>query len=272
MQGRLLAAILGLATTMCLSHWSASGGSSPANARAETMIGLPVNDLSVRDMGAKQLVFSEEQDWLSFWNGHSQAPAPLVDFSRWRIAAVLLGPRPNPGYGVRFKSATVSEGRIALDFVELLPDPNLMYAQMIVYPFDVVAIPVGQPVDFIKEVRQRGKPRPAEQVQSRVLDTAGLSPPAEQQYVLFADADPFAAFWRSHSKSSTPQVDLQQTLVAGLLLPETAPEVRLVRVEQTGDEVRVKMARGAMGPGRKSLLVVVPRAKRVDFGWDQSPF
>jgi hypothetical protein len=270
MQGHYIASAACLAA-ICLLGGRAFGQSSAAPGAPEPMIGLPTTGLEAGDIPAQQAVFSREQDWLEFWKAHSKAPAPLVDFSHWQIAAVFLGQKPNPGYGVHIILAVRRADEITISYTESRPAPGMMYAQMIVYPYDLVAVPAGARITF-----QLARTGPAQKSQAaeapvRALDMTGFSPPTQARYVAFTDEAQWDAFWRSHGRCPAPKVAFQEEMVIGLLQPDDAPAVRLAGAQKVDNEVRLKLVSGSPeAGGLRSFLAVVPRANRVDLAWTRS--
>ena len=94
------------------------------------------------------------QQWEQFWALHASqglksTPTPSVDFERDMVLAVVLGPRPNPGYGVEIEELFTEEGCLIVAARETLPDPERMYAQVVCTPFHVVVAPAFDgPVEF----------------------------------------------------------------------------------------------------------------------------
>jgi len=268
----LLAAAM-LATGICLSGGAAGTGLA-GDARLQTMIRLPTNDLDATGIPAQQTIFSRESDWVDFWNAHSKAPAPLVDFTRWQIAAIFLGPKPNPGHRLHIPYAyqVTHEQTTYVCYEEVQPAPGAMYAQVIVYPYEILAVPSASHIR-LKPTRFAvpEQPKSAQTITPRTLPMAGLERPKRPIYEAFLDRESWETFWKTHSASAPPQVDFSQEIVVGLLQPHDAPMVSLARVERQGEAVRVKMTRRPAGSlDQTSLAVVIPRVARVDFGWVES--
>jgi hypothetical protein len=257
-----------LATGTCLSGGAAGRGPA-GGARLQTVIGLPSDALDASGIPAQQTVFSCESDWVDFWKAHSSAPAPLVDFGRWQIAAIFLGPRPNPGYRLRVLYAyETAGGQTCVYYQEAKPRPGAMYAQVIVYPYEICAVPSAPHVDFMPtEAASPEQPKPVEVITPRVLPAAALRPPERPTFEAFLDRKSWETFWQAHSASAAPEVDFSKEIVVGLLQPQRAPAVSLARVERQGDALRAKMSRGPAGGDGTSLLIAIPRTARVDFGW-----
>ena len=160
---------------------------------------------------------------------------------------------------------------ITISYTESRPAPGMMYAQMIVYPYDLVAVPAGARITF-----QLARTGPAQKSQAaeapvRALDMTGFSPPTQARYVAFTDEAQWDAFWRSHGRCPAPKVAFQEEMVIGLLQPDDAPAVRLAGAQKVDNEVRLKLVSGSPeAGGLRSFLAVVPRANRVDLAWTRS--
>jgi hypothetical protein len=256
------------ATGLCLPG-NAVGNGLAGDARLQTIIGLPANDLDAAGIPAQQAVFSRESDWVDFWQAHSSAPAPIVDFSRWQIAAIFLGPRPNPGYHLRVPYAyeIAREQTTYLYYEEVRPKPGAVYAQLIVYAYQILAVPSALRIEF-KPVRLTAPEQLARKaIVPQTLPVAALQRPKRPTYAAFLDRKSWEAFWKANAASPPPAVDFDHGIVVGLMQPSDAPAVNLSRVEEQGGTVHVSMVRGPANGERTSLLVVIPRAARVDFGW-----
>lgn len=92
---------------------------------------------------AQERVFTDLECWHSFWAKYDLDKVPKVDFRTRLVAAVFLGAKPSPGYGVEISKITYDpqKKRTIIHIVELLPDPELAYAGVIVYPADIVIFP-----------------------------------------------------------------------------------------------------------------------------------
>jgi hypothetical protein len=102
---------------------------------------VEMSGLNARGVKAGEYVFGEPEDWEEFWRKHGRDDAPEIDFEKYSLVAVFLGAKPNPGYSVGIVGARESAGEAVVDVVEYTPEPGMMYAQVIVYPFDAALIP-----------------------------------------------------------------------------------------------------------------------------------
>ena len=85
-------------------------------------------------------VWRSKEEFGRFWEAHSDAPRPEIDFRERSIVAVFLGERPNAGYSVEITRVEASDGGIAVHYRELLPNPERDYAAVITYPYAAVEV------------------------------------------------------------------------------------------------------------------------------------
>lgn len=89
-------------------------------------------------------VFETEGQFQSYWqkvNGPvaGKLPTDGIDWSREKLLAVNLGPRPNPGYEVVIRSIKrIRAGEIQVLYQEQLPMRGVNYPQVMVSPWVVV--------------------------------------------------------------------------------------------------------------------------------------
>ena len=109
---------------------------------------------------ARERVFTNSESWHAFWSPHVDGKVPQVDFNVNQVAAVFLGAKPNPGYGVEISKISYDPRKklTVIHVVELLPDPEMSYLAVIVYPSDIVVFP-AQPgkVHFERTQRVRAE-------------------------------------------------------------------------------------------------------------------
>jgi hypothetical protein len=253
-------AVLGLVLT-----GAAAPAGEAAPVEAKPMLGLPTHGLRAEEIPADKLVFTRQADWTEFWAKHAAGAAPLVDFSRWQVVAVFLGARPNPGYGVDITGCVAAGTSMEVQYTEWKPGPDMVYAQVIVHPYDIVAVPAGGRVSFraIAEPRERGSATAAE---SQVLPAPPPSTAVPEQYLLISDEPAWTAFWAQHFPGEVPRVDFSSRVVAGVVASAETPPLRRPHVARIRDRIRVMVAAaGQQAAGSPQLLfVAVPRAPRVD--------
>lgn len=145
------ALVLGCATTDDLST-----GNAPPNRLK--LIPVEIPGLRPGAVAAGFYVFNESREWNVFWSKYHQVPAPKIALEESALVLVFLGPRPHAGYSVEIPGATEYQSEVILDVVEYLPVPGVMYAQVIVHPYDAVLVAkTNKPIRF-KTIRKRGRP------------------------------------------------------------------------------------------------------------------
>jgi hypothetical protein len=97
---------------------------------------------------ARQVVARTAAEWTALWRDHHGAgDLPPVDFSKEVIAAVFLGTRPTAGYTVTIVGAATEGNVLQVRYRETAPAPDAMTAQVITYPYQIVAIPKSAATD-----------------------------------------------------------------------------------------------------------------------------
>lgn len=139
---------------MCVFFVAACARNSPepgdgAAGRTLHLKHIELPSLRAHAIPAGNYVFRNRDEWDAFWREHHEAPSPEVDLNAFTLVVVLLGQKPNPGYLVRINKALDYESEVVVDFTEYLPSPELLYAQVIVFPFDAALVPATRkPVRF----------------------------------------------------------------------------------------------------------------------------
>ena len=91
---------------------------------------------------AKQVVARTDAEWSQLWRQHAgERPRPHVDFSRESVVAVFMGSRPNAGFSTAIVSATGGGGALIVRYTETKPARGAVSAQVLTFPFHIVAIP-----------------------------------------------------------------------------------------------------------------------------------
>jgi len=95
---------------------------------------------SVED--AKQVLVRTDAEWTQLYRQHNfDKPAPKIDFSKEMIAAVFMGSRPTAGFSTAIVSATAANGALIVRYSESRPPAGGVTAQVLTFPFHIVAIP-----------------------------------------------------------------------------------------------------------------------------------
>jgi hypothetical protein len=91
---------------------------------------------------AKQVLVRTDAEWTKLWAQHNpDRPKPAIDFSREMVVGVFMGSRPNAGFSTAIISATAGNGVLIVKYSETMPTPGLVSAQILTFPYHLVAIP-----------------------------------------------------------------------------------------------------------------------------------
>jgi hypothetical protein len=91
---------------------------------------------------AKQILVRTEAELRKLWQEHApDRPMPKVDFSREMVVGVFMGSRPNAGFSTAIVSATVANGALMVRYSENKPVAGSVTAQILTFPYHLVAIP-----------------------------------------------------------------------------------------------------------------------------------
>jgi hypothetical protein len=91
---------------------------------------------------AKQVLVRTEAEWTKLWQQHATGrPRPPVDFSKEMVVGLFMGSRPNAGFSTAVVSATAGNGALIVRYTETMPAAGSVSAQILTFPFHLVAIP-----------------------------------------------------------------------------------------------------------------------------------
>ena len=91
---------------------------------------------------AKQVLIRTEAEWTRLWLEHSRdRKRPAIDFSKEMVVGVFMGSRPTSGFTTTIVSTTVGNGVLIVRYAEKMPAARAVTAQMLTFPFHLVAIP-----------------------------------------------------------------------------------------------------------------------------------
>ena len=101
---------------------------------------------------ARQVVVRTEAEWTKLSQQHSpDRKRPNVDFSKEMVVGVFMGSRSTAGYNISIVSTLVKDGNVLVRYQESTPRPGTMSAQVLTFPYHLVAIPkVAGDVKFEK--------------------------------------------------------------------------------------------------------------------------
>ncbi len=140
----------------CMASESLSSGEGAG----ETLELSPVKLSGVRASAvpAGNYTFDDARGWAEFWSKRHKTAAPEIDFGKHTLVAVFLGQKPNPGYSVKIAGASERDGETVVEIIEYLPQPGMMYALVIAYPYAAALIPrTGAPIRF-EVTKKTGRP------------------------------------------------------------------------------------------------------------------
>jgi hypothetical protein len=92
---------------------------------------------------AKQVLVRTDAEWARLWQQHApDQPRPRVDFAKEMVVGVFMGSRPNAGFSTVIVSATATpSGTLLVRYTEKVPAVGTVSAQILTFPFHLVAIP-----------------------------------------------------------------------------------------------------------------------------------
>ena len=91
---------------------------------------------------AKQVLVRTEAEWTKLWQQHAaDRPRPHVDFSKEMVVGLFMGSRPSAGFSTAVISATAGNGALMVRYSETMPSARGVTAQVLTFPFHLVAIP-----------------------------------------------------------------------------------------------------------------------------------
>jgi hypothetical protein len=97
---------------------------------------------------ARQVLVRTDAEWTTLWRQHHpDKPRPAVDFSKEMIVGVFMGSRPNAGFSTTILSATAANGALIVRYAEKVPAPGRISAQILTFPYHLVAIPKAAVTD-----------------------------------------------------------------------------------------------------------------------------
>jgi hypothetical protein len=105
---------------------------------------------------ARRVLVRTDAEWTTLWRQHHpDKPRPAVDFSKEMVVGVFMGSRPNAGFSTAIVSATAANGALIVRYSEKVPAPGGISAQVLTFPFHLVAIPKADVKDVKFEKADR---------------------------------------------------------------------------------------------------------------------
>jgi hypothetical protein len=97
---------------------------------------------------ARQVLVRTEAEMRQLWQQHApNRPMPTIDFSREMVVGVFMGSRPNAGFSTAIISATAANGALIVRYSETKPSAGVVTAQILTFPYHLVAIPKAEVKD-----------------------------------------------------------------------------------------------------------------------------
>jgi PrcB C-terminal len=97
---------------------------------------------------AKRVLVRTDAEWTKLWQQHSpDRPRPAIDFSKEMVVGVFMGSRPNAGFSTAIVSATIANGALIVRYTETIPASGRVSAQVLTFPYHLVAIPKAAVTD-----------------------------------------------------------------------------------------------------------------------------
>ena len=102
------------------------------------------NAADVAPSAAKSWNLGEKADYILVtarnWNSYYDTAPQGADFNNYVYLVASLGPKPNPGYGVEIIYIQQTGDELTVKLRLNMPQPDMIYAQVIVYPVAAVSI------------------------------------------------------------------------------------------------------------------------------------
>jgi hypothetical protein len=90
---------------------------------------------------AKRVLVRSDAEWTKLWQQHSpDRPKPAVDFSKEMVVGVFMGSRPTAGFSTAVTMTTAGNGALIVKYTETAPPPGAITAQILTFPYHLVAI------------------------------------------------------------------------------------------------------------------------------------
>jgi hypothetical protein len=92
--------------------------------------------------GAKRVLVRTDAEWTALWQQHApNRPRPAIDFEKEMVIGLFMGSRPNAGFSTAVVSTTAGNDVLIVRYSETFPAPGRVAAQVLTFPYHLVAIP-----------------------------------------------------------------------------------------------------------------------------------
>ncbi len=91
---------------------------------------------------ARKVLVRTDTEWAALWQQHApNRPRPAIDFGKEMVVGLFMGSRPNAGFSTAVVSATAGNDVLIVRYSETSPAPGRVAAQVLTFPYHLVAIP-----------------------------------------------------------------------------------------------------------------------------------
>jgi hypothetical protein len=91
---------------------------------------------------ARQVLVRNDAEWAKLWQQHApDRPRPAIDFSKEMVIGLFMGSRPNAGFSTAVTNTTAGNGALIVKYTEMVPSRGDVTAQVLTFPYHLVAIP-----------------------------------------------------------------------------------------------------------------------------------
>jgi hypothetical protein len=87
---------------------------------------------------AQKVTYRDRESWEAFWQKYGKESPPKLDFTKYMIVGIFLGPMGSSGYGVKITKIQKADSSIIVNVTEYVENPNLGYLPVIIYPHYIV--------------------------------------------------------------------------------------------------------------------------------------
>jgi hypothetical protein len=95
-----------------------------------------------------QVLAKSEAEWTALWRRHAgDREKPPVDFAREMVVGVFMGSRPNAGFSTAIVTSMEVKGVLVVRYTETIPSRDAVTAQVLTFPYHLVAIPKANVAD-----------------------------------------------------------------------------------------------------------------------------
>jgi hypothetical protein len=100
----------------------------------------------------REVIVRTPAEWKTLCAAHAEGrPCPTVDFARSTVIGVFLGMRPTAGFSVEITRVDRDGDALVVSYRERKPGRDVMAAQMITIPYQLVTIDrFDGPIRFVK--------------------------------------------------------------------------------------------------------------------------